>query len=144
MFVIQKELFPMKGESDEPLFEKGFTLIEAMITVVIVSVAVLAMASLLIGNMGANRGSEQRFNAAAVSEGILNEYHSRFDALTWTPSTTVGDVTTVTKSQANSEFGLAYTITATAVAEGLMLVVTIDDDRLSSPYVNQTMILTLN
>lgn len=126
-------------ERSEGSEARGFTLVETMVTIVIVSVGILAMASLLVSNMKANRGSEMRFNVAAISESILAEYQSQYSAGTWDPDANSG-VTAVTK--ADSGFGVAYTVTATAITGGYMVEVEIVDDRLSTPFTNHVMILT--
>lgn len=53
-------------------FEKGFTLIEAMITMLIVSIGLLAMASLLITAIKVNQDSEMRLDASTKAESIAN------------------------------------------------------------------------
>lgn len=51
--------------------EKGFTLIEAMVTMLIVSVGLLAMASLLITAIKVNQDSEMRLEASSTARAVL-------------------------------------------------------------------------
>jgi len=52
--------------------EQGFTLIEAMITMLIVSIGLLAMASLLITAIKVNQDNEMRLDASTKAEAIAN------------------------------------------------------------------------
>jgi len=52
--------------------EQGFTLIEAMVTMLIVSVGLLAMASLLITAIKVNQDNEMRLDASAKADAIAN------------------------------------------------------------------------
>lgn len=52
--------------------EKGFTLIESMVAMMIVSVGLLAMASLLITAIKVNQDSELRMDASAKADAIVN------------------------------------------------------------------------
>lgn len=52
--------------------QKGFTLIEAMVTMLIVSVGLLAMASLLITAIRVNHNSEVRMEAATTAQSIMS------------------------------------------------------------------------
>ena len=61
---------------------KGFTLIEVLITMVIVSVGLLAMAQMLITNIQQNAKSEQRMDASAVAQALLNEATTKISSLT--------------------------------------------------------------
>jgi prepilin-type N-terminal cleavage/methylation domain-containing protein len=60
--------------------ERGFTLIEAMIALVIISISLLGLAGLLTTTIRFNMGSEQRMNAAAVSQAILSDCTARLVA----------------------------------------------------------------
>jgi len=53
--------------------EKGFTLLEVMITMVIIAIGLLALAKLLITNINTNRGSELRMQSSAAIEMLLEE-----------------------------------------------------------------------
>jgi prepilin-type N-terminal cleavage/methylation domain-containing protein len=53
-------------------FEKGFTLIEAMITMLIVSIGLLAMASLLITAIKVNQDNEMRLDASTKADAVAN------------------------------------------------------------------------
>ncbi len=52
--------------------EQGFTLIEAMVTMLIVSVGLLAMASLLITAIKVNQDNEMRLDASSKADAIAN------------------------------------------------------------------------
>ncbi|MDX8387246.1 MAG: prepilin-type N-terminal cleavage/methylation domain-containing protein, partial [Ghiorsea sp.] len=52
--------------------QKGFTLLEAMITMVIVSVGLLAMSNLLVTAIKVNQNNEIRMNAASVAQSVLS------------------------------------------------------------------------
>jgi len=51
--------------------DKGFTLIEAMVAMLIVSVGMLAMATLLITIIKVNHGSEKRMDASTTAQTIV-------------------------------------------------------------------------
>jgi prepilin-type N-terminal cleavage/methylation domain-containing protein len=51
--------------------QKGFTLIEVMVTMVIASVGLLAMASLLITSIKVNASSERRMDAAMLAQSVM-------------------------------------------------------------------------
>lgn len=53
------------------LEEKGFTLLETMITMFIVAVGLLAMAQMLITTMKQNLNTEVRMDAVAMSQSVL-------------------------------------------------------------------------
>jgi prepilin-type N-terminal cleavage/methylation domain-containing protein len=53
--------------------EKGFTLLEVMVTMLIVSIGLLAMAQLLITNIQNNRMNEVRMDSSAAIQSILEE-----------------------------------------------------------------------
>jgi len=69
---------------------RGFSLVETMVAVVIIAVVMLALGMLLVNNMRANQASEQRMDAAKVSQEILADYAQRIMAgkLTCTVNTT--------------------------------------------------------
>lgn len=50
--------------------EDGFTLIEAMATIVILAVALLALAGLLINSIRTNAASDDRMDAASIAQSI--------------------------------------------------------------------------
>jgi len=51
--------------------QKGFTLVETMVAMVIVSIGLLAMASMLITGIKTNAASEHRMDAAATAQSLL-------------------------------------------------------------------------
>ncbi len=51
--------------------QKGFTLIETMVAMLIVAVGLLAMANMLIVDIKANHVSEQRMNMAALAQSAM-------------------------------------------------------------------------
>ena len=67
--------------------ELGFTLLEAMITMVIVSVGLLGTAQMLLTVLKQNRNSELRIDASAAVHTLLNEASARI--------TTVDDCTSL-------------------------------------------------
>jgi len=52
--------------------QKGFTLIEVMITIVIVSIGMLALAGLLITGIKVNANSESRMDASGIAQSIVS------------------------------------------------------------------------
>jgi len=52
--------------------EQGFTLIEAMVTMLIVSIGLLAMASLLITAIKVNQDNEMRLDASSKADAVAN------------------------------------------------------------------------
>jgi len=52
--------------------QKGFTLIEVMITIVIVSIGMLALAGLLITGIKVNADSEARMDVSGVAQSIMS------------------------------------------------------------------------
>jgi len=52
--------------------QKGFTLIEVMVTIVIVSIGMLALAGLLITGIKVNANSETRMDASGLAQGIMS------------------------------------------------------------------------
>lgn len=52
--------------------QQGFTLIEVMVSLLIVSVALLALASMLITNISANMQSEQRIDHSVLAQSAMN------------------------------------------------------------------------
>lgn len=61
----------IKQISKLPLEEKGFTLLETMITMFIVAVGLLAMAQMLITTMKQNLDTEVRMDAVVMSQAVL-------------------------------------------------------------------------
>ena len=59
--------------SPRPGGERGFTLVEVMVTIVILSVVLLALAGLLIANIRANAVSEARMDAASLAQSIAGQ-----------------------------------------------------------------------
>ena len=57
--------------------QRGFTLIELMISVLVASVVMLAMGSMLITSMRSNQTSEHRMDAAAVAQSVLANISAR-------------------------------------------------------------------
>lgn len=57
--------------------DRGFTLIEALIALVIISISLLALAGLLTMTIKYNKGSEQRMDAATISQAILSDCAAR-------------------------------------------------------------------
>jgi len=57
--------------------QRGFTMIELMIAVLVVSIAMLAMVSMLDTDMRTNQTSERRMDASAMTQSILQEAVSR-------------------------------------------------------------------
>lgn len=68
----------MLGRSKQT--DRGFTLIEVMVAMLIISVSLLALAGLLVSSIRTNTGSEQRMDAAAVSQAILADCRARLVA----------------------------------------------------------------
>jgi len=60
--------------------EKGFSLIETMVAIVIVAVGILAMASMLITGIKTNHVSEQRMNMAALAQSAMENLEQRLVA----------------------------------------------------------------
>jgi len=82
--------------------EKGFTLIEAMVTIVIVSVGLLAMASLLITGIRANAGSEARMDAASLAQSIVSRIEMKARALPYSQATANADAQAMLGSRYNA------------------------------------------
>jgi len=54
--------------------EKGFTLIEVLVSMVIISVVTAALAGLLFTTIDTNKASEAKMGSAAVAQNILNRF----------------------------------------------------------------------
>ncbi len=52
--------------------QKGFTLIEVMVTIVIVSIGMLSLAGLLITGIKVNAANEARMDASGLAQGIMS------------------------------------------------------------------------
>jgi len=52
--------------------QKGFTLIEVMVTIVIVSIGMLSLAGLLITGIKVNAANESRMDASGLAQGIMS------------------------------------------------------------------------
>ena len=96
---------------------KGFTLVETLIALVIISVAVSALGTLLISTIKTNRDSESRMDSAAIAYNILSNYSAQIYGGSAVPANAfgqvyTGDVTydlytqTVTKAGSSSEVTL--------------------------------------
>lgn len=55
-----------------PVNQKGFTLVELMVALMIVAVGMLAMANMLIVGVRANQVSEHRIDAAGIAHSLLS------------------------------------------------------------------------
>lgn len=113
--------------------QKGFTLVEVMVALVVISIGVLAMASLLISSITNNRGSENRMDAAAVSQSLLSQY-----AAYETAGTTWSSPATGTRE------GFSFTVTKTVLSTSTnrLLTVQLSGDSLTSTYENQLVVST--
>jgi len=60
--------------------DAGFTLVEALVAMVIISVGVLAMATMLITGIKTNHVSEQRMDMAAIAQSVMTNIESRVAA----------------------------------------------------------------
>ncbi len=83
---------------------RGFTLIETMVALLVIAVALLALGGLLVQGMRTNEQSEERMDAAAVSQAILSDYEARI--LSGNPPAAGTPVT-------GTRDGFNYTLTAT-------------------------------
>jgi len=73
--------------------EKGFTLLEVLITMVIVSIGLLAMAQMLLITMKQNSASEGRMSAMSVAQSALTEATTKIAAPSdCIPSMTLGSL----------------------------------------------------
>ncbi len=52
--------------------EKGFTLIESLVALVVISISMLALASLLIGNMKSTTQSERKIDYSGLAQSAMN------------------------------------------------------------------------
>ena len=78
--------------------QSGFTLIEVIIAMLIVSVGLLAMGSLLITSIRVNHGSEQRLDAGTVAQSVLTHVVSK-------ARTTVGYTEAAAQQEAENLLG---------------------------------------
>lgn len=118
---------------------RGFTVAEAMVAVAIVVVAVLALGGMLKLNVQTNQGSEQRMDAAAVSQGILNDYAARLLANDWVPG-----VRPVTGVKGGFQFSLSASQTADASRTVLAVTLQPVDGSRMVPYHNETLVTVVN
>jgi len=99
--------------------QRGFTLIEVLVTMVIVSVGLLAMGQLLITTIVQNANSEKRMDAAAVVKNLISEA-----ATTVTSDAACAAVAANAAADARSYLGNDYveTVTCTRLAEESYLI----------------------
>ncbi len=71
--------------------QKGFTLIELMVSVLVASVIMLAMGSMLISGMRSNQVSEHRLDAAAIAQSVLANISVRSAVVGYTQATAQND-----------------------------------------------------
>jgi prepilin-type N-terminal cleavage/methylation domain-containing protein len=95
---------------------RGFSMVETMVAVVIVSVALLAMGGMLMNTVKSNKKSEERMNVAAVSQAVLSDHAAQLLAGTWngqsaSTGTQGGYNYTVTASNNNGQTVLSATLT---------------------------------
>jgi len=82
--------------------QKGFTLIELMVALLIVAVGMLAMADMLIIGIRANQGSEHRIDAAGAAHSVLANISARAVVAGYTSAQARADATA--QLGANSKF----------------------------------------
>jgi len=95
--------------------EKGFTLIEVLIAMVIISVVTSALGSLLLTTMKSNRTSEARMDSAAISQNILNKYVADISGGGTVPASSTAPLSYIQGSQVVT-YDLAVTTVALAGA----------------------------
>ncbi|MES0371047.1 MAG: type IV pilus modification protein PilV [Mariprofundaceae bacterium] len=71
--------------------EKGFTLIETMISMLIVSIGLLAMAGMLITSIKANHASEIRMDASALAQSLMSRVSAKARTAAYSASTATSD-----------------------------------------------------
>lgn len=112
--------------------QKGFTLVEVMVAVVIIAIGVLAMGSLLISSITNNRGSEYRMDAATVSQALLSQYAAYEAAGTSWSSPATG-----------TREGFTFTVTKTSMSSTeVLLTVQLTNDAMPATYENQLIVST--
>lgn len=98
---------------------RGFTLIESMIALVVISVGLLALGSFTISVLSADALARERIVANHVASLALEEWAQTGDLATFgitppsAPATSTG-VNTVTATHTPAELNVQYTITASA------------------------------
>jgi prepilin-type N-terminal cleavage/methylation domain-containing protein len=123
--------WPLRNKGVHP-DASGFTLIETMLAMIIIAVGLLATASLLIGSIKHNSGSEHRMDSAAVSQALLAEYVTKEQA-----------GTTWTSPASGTREGYDYTVTRTSLGStSSLLTVRLSGGGMTADYENQTVVST--
>lgn len=95
---------------------KGFTLIEVMVTIVIVSVGMLSLAGLLITGIKVNAASESRMDASGLAQGVMSRLSIQ--------AATVGYTQAQALTDAQSILAARYSATGTAGGYNPVIIMT--------------------
>ena len=116
---------------------KGFTLIETLVTLVIVSVAISALGTLLISTIKTNRASESGMDAAAIASNIFSNYSAQIIGGAGIPANVNGAV-----YDGNVTYDL-YTLSVTKAgpSKEVVLTVTLHHPGMTKDYISQMVVM---
>jgi len=99
--------------------EKGFTLIESLVALLVISISMLALASLLIGNMKSTTQSERKIDYSGLAQSAMNNMVALVKA-NGTGYTQANAQTALTAQMANVTdlYSAAVTLNPTPTVQG--------------------------